>query len=161
MDVLTWAAAQAIATIALNKFVEKFVESDAGELGKQLTAALSEKVMTLGTVVWDRIRGNVQAVAVLEEAAADSVISFSKPSSKVKPPPSPSIPPPRPACGRSSMGSRVGLVITISCHLKSTPCILKAPAAAQPPSENLPRHQCPQSPRTQGRIALESLAGQR
>lgn len=47
MDVLTWAAAQAIATIALNKFVE----SGAGELGKQLTAALSEKVMTLGTVV--------------------------------------------------------------------------------------------------------------
>ncbi len=52
MDVLTWAAAQAIATIALNKFVE----SGAGELGKQLTSALSEKVMALGTVVWNRIR---------------------------------------------------------------------------------------------------------
>lgn len=64
---LTLVAAQAIAKIAL----DKFVEGGAGELGKNLTTALSQKVMQLGTVVWNKIRGNAPAVAVLEGAAQD------------------------------------------------------------------------------------------
>lgn len=67
MELLTLAAAQAIAKIAL----DKFVESGAGELGKTLTADLSKKVMQLGTVVWNRIKGNATAVAVLEGAAQE------------------------------------------------------------------------------------------
>jgi len=67
MDLITLAAAQAIAKIAL----DKFVESGAGELGKALSTALSQKVMQLGTVVWNRIKGNTTAVAVLEGAAQE------------------------------------------------------------------------------------------
>ncbi|NET57819.1 MAG: hypothetical protein F6K47_17165 [Symploca sp. SIO2E6] len=67
MDLITLAAAQAIAKIAL----DKFVEGGAGELGKTLSTALSQKVMQLGTVVWNRIRGNTTAVAVLEGAAQE------------------------------------------------------------------------------------------
>lgn len=67
MDLITLTAAQAIAKIAL----DKFVESGAGELGKTLSAALSQKVMQLGTVVWNRIKGNTTAVAVLEGAAQE------------------------------------------------------------------------------------------
>jgi hypothetical protein len=67
MDLITLAAAQAIAKIAL----DKFVESGAGELGKSLSAALSQKVMQLGTVVWNRIKGNTTAVTVLEGAAQE------------------------------------------------------------------------------------------
>lgn len=63
----TLAAAQAIAKIAL----DKFVESGAGELGKTLSASLSQKVMQLGIFVWDRIKGNTTAVAVLEGAAQE------------------------------------------------------------------------------------------
>jgi hypothetical protein len=64
---LTLAAAQVIAKIAL----DKFIEGGAGELGKNLTKALSQKVMQLGTVVWNKIRGNAQAVAVIDGAAQD------------------------------------------------------------------------------------------
>jgi hypothetical protein len=67
MDLITLAAAQAIAKIAL----DKFVESGAGELGKTLSAALSNKVMQLGNVVWNRIKGNTTAIAVLEGAAQE------------------------------------------------------------------------------------------
>lgn len=67
MDLITLAAAQAIAKIAL----DKFVEGGAGELGKNLSTALAQKVMQLGTVVWNRIRGNTTAVAVLEGAAQE------------------------------------------------------------------------------------------
>ena len=67
VEVLTLAAAQAIAKIAL----DKFVEGGAGELGKNLTKALTQKVMQLGTVVWNRIHGNATAVTVLEGAAQE------------------------------------------------------------------------------------------
>lgn len=66
-ELITLAAAQAITKIAL----DKFVESGAGELGKNLTAALSQKVMQLGTVVWNRIKGNATAVTVLEGAVKE------------------------------------------------------------------------------------------
>jgi hypothetical protein len=67
MELITIAAAQVIAKIAL----DKFVEGGASELGKNLTTQLSQKVMRLGTVVWERIRGNSTAVGVLKEAAQE------------------------------------------------------------------------------------------
>jgi len=67
MDLITLAAAQAIAKIAL----DKFVESGAGELGKTMTAAIAQKVEQLGTAVWNRIKGNATAVTVLEGAAQE------------------------------------------------------------------------------------------
>ncbi|MBD2578070.1 hypothetical protein [Oscillatoria sp. FACHB-1406] len=65
MEILTLAAAQAIAKIAL----DKFIEGGAGELGKNMTGAVTEKVKQLGTVVWNRIKGNHRAVEVLQGAA--------------------------------------------------------------------------------------------
>ncbi|HAA27269.1 MAG TPA: hypothetical protein DCE56_05775 [Cyanobacteria bacterium UBA8553] len=65
MELITVAAAQAIAKIAF----DKFVEGGAGELGKNMTTAISEKVQKLGMVVWNRIKGNTRAVEVLEKAA--------------------------------------------------------------------------------------------
>jgi hypothetical protein len=67
MELMTLAAAQAIAKIAL----DKFIEGGAGELGKNMTVAIAEKVQQLGTVVWNRIKGNAQAVEVLEGAAQE------------------------------------------------------------------------------------------
>ncbi|WP_163703049.1 hypothetical protein [Adonisia turfae] len=64
---LTLTAAQAIAEIAL----DKFVEGGSGELGKNLTTALTQKVMQLGTVVWNKIHGIRPAVAALEGATQD------------------------------------------------------------------------------------------
>jgi hypothetical protein len=68
MELITLAAAQAIAKIAL----DKFVEGGAGELGKKLTEPVAEKVMALGQTVWQRIKGNSPAVAVLEGAAQEN-----------------------------------------------------------------------------------------
>ncbi len=67
MELITLAAAQAIAKVAF----DKFVEGGAGELGKTSSKAIAEKVMQLGTVVWKRIKGNTTAVTVLEGAAQD------------------------------------------------------------------------------------------
>jgi hypothetical protein len=67
MELMTAAAAQAIAKIAL----DKFVEGGAGELGKKLTEAVAAKVMALGNVVWQRIKGTAPAVTVLEGAAQE------------------------------------------------------------------------------------------
>jgi hypothetical protein len=67
MEVLTTTAAIAIGKIAL----DKFVEGGAGELGKQLTSKASEKLMKLGGVIWDKIRGNDRATQVLVGAVAN------------------------------------------------------------------------------------------
>jgi hypothetical protein len=67
MEVLTTTAAIAIGKIAL----DKFVEGGAGELGKKLTTAATDKLMKLGGAVWDKIRGNERAKEVLVGAAAD------------------------------------------------------------------------------------------
>jgi len=68
-QIMTWAAAQAIAKIAL----DKFVESGAGELGKSLAGASAEKVkqkvQQLGNAVWNRIKGNAAVVEVLPKVA--------------------------------------------------------------------------------------------
>jgi hypothetical protein len=61
---LTTAAALALAKLAL----DKFVEGGAGELGKKLTEAASQKVMALGAVIWEKVKGSDRAIQVLTEA---------------------------------------------------------------------------------------------
>jgi hypothetical protein len=67
MEIITIAAAQAIARIAL----DKFVEGGAGELGKKLTEPVAEKVMALGQTVWQRIKGEPNAVGLLKAVEAE------------------------------------------------------------------------------------------
>lgn len=67
LEPISTTAAMAIAKIAF----DKFIEGGAGELGKNLTVAISQKVQKLGTLVWNRIRGNAKAVEVLEKAAEE------------------------------------------------------------------------------------------
>jgi hypothetical protein len=67
MEIITIAAAQAIARIAL----DKFVEGGAGELGKKLTEPVAEKVMALGRTVWQRIKGEPNAVGLLKAVEAE------------------------------------------------------------------------------------------
>jgi hypothetical protein len=67
MELITLVAAQAIAKVAF----DKFVEGGAGELGKKLTEPVAQKVMQLGNTVWNRIKGNAPAIVVLEGAAQE------------------------------------------------------------------------------------------
>jgi hypothetical protein len=67
MELITIAAAQAIAKIAL----DKFVEGGAGELGKKLTEPVAAKVMALGTAVWQRIKGEPNAAGLLKAVEAN------------------------------------------------------------------------------------------
>ncbi len=67
MELITMAAAQAIAKIAL----DKFVEGGAGELGKKLTEPVAEKVMQLGSTVWQRIKGEPNAAGLLKAVEAN------------------------------------------------------------------------------------------
>jgi capsule polysaccharide export protein KpsE/RkpR len=67
MESITLAAAQAIAKVAL----DKFVEGGAGELGKTSSQVIAEKVMQLGRVVWNQIKGNAAAVTVLKGASEE------------------------------------------------------------------------------------------
>jgi hypothetical protein len=74
MEVITLAVAQAMAKVAL----DKFVEGGASELGKKLTEPIAQKVMKLGTIIWDRIKGNATAVAALEGAAQNQTEDIQK-----------------------------------------------------------------------------------
>jgi hypothetical protein len=74
MEVITLAVAQAMAKVAL----DKFVEGGASELGKKLTEPIAQKVMKLGTIIWDRIKGNATAVASLEGAAQNQTEDIQK-----------------------------------------------------------------------------------
>jgi uncharacterized protein (DUF3084 family) len=67
MELITIAAAQAIAKIAL----DKFVEGSAGELGKELTKPVAEKVKQLGNAVWQRIKGEPKAAELLKAVEAN------------------------------------------------------------------------------------------
>lgn len=73
VDSLTLVAAQAIAKIAL----DKFVEGGAGELGKKLTEKITALVQKLGQLVWHRaIKGKPEAEKVLagaEQQVSDEV----------------------------------------------------------------------------------------
>ncbi len=65
VDALTLAAAQAIAKIAL----DKFVEGGAGELGKKMTEKITTLVQKLGHLVWQRaIKGKPEEAKVLTAA---------------------------------------------------------------------------------------------
>ncbi len=62
MGAITLAAAQAIAKIAL----DKFIEGGAGEFGKTLTVKMTELIQKLGQLVWQRaIKGKPEAEKVL------------------------------------------------------------------------------------------------
>jgi hypothetical protein len=60
---LTTAAALALAKLAL----DKFAEGAAGELGKKLTESATQKVMALGSVIWEKVKGSDRAIQVLAE----------------------------------------------------------------------------------------------
>jgi len=59
VNLITLAAAQAIAKIAL----DKFVESGAGELGKTMTAAIAQKVERLGNEVTAQPHSNYSTMS--------------------------------------------------------------------------------------------------
>jgi hypothetical protein len=67
MEIVTTTAALAIGKIAL----DKFVEGGAGELGKKLTTAATDKLIALGNKVLSKIRGNETAMEVLIGAAEE------------------------------------------------------------------------------------------
>lgn len=69
MELITLAAAQAIAKVAF----DKFVEGGASELGKKTTEGVTKLIQKLGETVWQKaIKGKPQAEKVLAGAAQDS-----------------------------------------------------------------------------------------
>jgi hypothetical protein len=69
MELITLAAANAIAKVAF----DKFVEGGAGELGKKTTEGITKLIQKLGETVWQKaIKGKPQAEKVLTGAAQDS-----------------------------------------------------------------------------------------
>jgi hypothetical protein len=69
MSLITLLAAQTIAKIAF----DKFVEGGMGELGKKTTEGITKLIYKLGETVWQRaIKGKTQAEKVLLAAAQDS-----------------------------------------------------------------------------------------
>jgi hypothetical protein len=69
MELITLAAAQAIAKVAF----DKFVEGGAGELGKKTSESVTKLIQKLGEAVWQKaIKGKPQAEKVLTGAAQDS-----------------------------------------------------------------------------------------
>lgn len=69
MELITFAAAQMIAKLAF----DKFVEGGAGELGKKTTEGITKLIQKLGETVWHKaIKGKPQAEKALAGAAQDS-----------------------------------------------------------------------------------------
>jgi hypothetical protein len=69
IELITLAAAQAIAKVAF----DKFVEGSTGELGKKTTEGVTKLIQKLGETVWQKaIKGKPQAEKVLAGAAQDS-----------------------------------------------------------------------------------------
>lgn len=70
MELITLAAAQAIAKVAF----DKFVEGGAGELGKKTTEGITKLIQKLGEAVWQKaIKDKPQVEKVLAGAAQDSL----------------------------------------------------------------------------------------
>ncbi len=69
IESISTAAAMTIAKIAF----DKFIEGGAGELGKKVTEGISQKVQQLAQAVWPRLKGNQEALKVLQEAEKGSV----------------------------------------------------------------------------------------
>lgn len=69
MELITLAAAQAIAKVAF----DKFVEGGAGELGKKTTESVAKLIQKLGEFIWQKtIKGKPQAEKVLAGASKNS-----------------------------------------------------------------------------------------
>jgi hypothetical protein len=62
LEPISTTAAMAIAKIAF----DKFIEGGAGELGRKLTESATQKVEKLAQVVIGKLRGNAEALKVLE-----------------------------------------------------------------------------------------------
>lgn len=69
MDLITLAAAQTLAKIAF----DKFVEGGMSEVGKKTTEHVANLIHKLGEVVWQKaVSGNIQAEAALKAATQNS-----------------------------------------------------------------------------------------
>jgi len=69
IESISTAAAMTIAKIAF----DKFIEGGAGELGKKVTEGITQKVQQLAQAVWPRLKGNQEALKVLQAAEKGSV----------------------------------------------------------------------------------------
>jgi phenylalanyl-tRNA synthetase alpha subunit len=69
IEPISTAAAMTIAKIAF----DKFIEGGAGELGKKVTEGITQKVQQLAQAVWPRLKGNQEALKVLQAAEKGSV----------------------------------------------------------------------------------------
>ena len=69
LETISTTAAMAIAKIAF----DKFIEGGAGELGRKLTESMTQKVEKLAQVVMGKLKGNAEALKVLEAAEQGSV----------------------------------------------------------------------------------------
>jgi hypothetical protein len=63
-DPLTTLAASVIASLAF----QEFIKSSAGELAKKFTAEAIARMNDLREVIWQKLQGNPDAVAAIEQA---------------------------------------------------------------------------------------------
>jgi hypothetical protein len=69
IEPISTAAAMTIAKIAF----DKFIEGGAGELGKKVTEGMTNKIQQLAQAVLSRLKGNAEAIKVLQAAEQGSV----------------------------------------------------------------------------------------
>lgn len=69
IESISTAAAMTIAKIAF----DKFIEGGAGELGRKVTEGITNKIQQLAQAVWPRLKGNAEALKVLQAAEKGSV----------------------------------------------------------------------------------------
>ena len=74
IESISTAAAMTIAKIAF----DKFIEGGAGELGRKVTEGITNKVEQLAQAVWPRLKGNAEALKVLQAAEQGSVENTQK-----------------------------------------------------------------------------------
>jgi hypothetical protein len=69
IETISTAAAMTIAKIAF----DKFIEGGAGELGRKVTEGMTNKIQQLAQAVLSRLKGNPEAIKVLQAAEQGSV----------------------------------------------------------------------------------------
>lgn len=69
IEPISTAAAMTIAKIAF----DKFIEGGAGELGRRVTEGMTNKIQQLAQAVLSRLKGNAEAIKVLQAAEQGSV----------------------------------------------------------------------------------------
>lgn len=69
IESISTAAAMKIAQIAF----DKFIEGGAGELGRKVTEGITNKIQQMGQAVWPRLKGNPEALKVLQAAEKGSI----------------------------------------------------------------------------------------